>query len=176
MSTARYDGLAGEWDTSAAAVYGPLARRLVEASPVPLAGRRVADVGTGTGAAADVAVAAGARVIGLDRSIGMLAHRRGERPPAVCADVLALPLADGCVDVVVAAFLLNHLSPGPALAQIPPGAEPGRGRAGVHLGWRDGPRQGRGDRRRPGLGLGRAGLVPGDEGPGGAGDRKPEGA
>ena len=118
VSTARYDGLAGEWDTSAAAVYGPLARRLVEASPVPLAGRRVADVGTGTGAAADVAVAAGARVIGLDRSIGMLAHRRRERPRAVCADVLALPLADGCFDVVVAAFLLNHLSPGPALAQI----------------------------------------------------------
>jgi SAM-dependent methyltransferase len=91
---------------------------LLDASPVPLAGRVVADVGTGTGAAADVALAAGARVIGLDRSWGMLAHRRPVRPPAVCADVLALPLADASVDVVVAAFLLNHLQPGLALAQI----------------------------------------------------------
>ena len=118
VSAPRYDELAGGWDTSAAAVYGPLARRLVDVSPVPVAGRLVADVGTGTGAAADVAVAAGARVIGLDRSLGMLAHRRAGRPPAVCADVLALPLADASVDVVVAAFLLNHLQPGPALAQI----------------------------------------------------------
>ncbi|MGZ4619994.1 MAG: class I SAM-dependent methyltransferase, partial [Frankiaceae bacterium] len=102
LSSARYDGLAAGWDTSAAAVYAPLAHRLLDVSPVPLAGRRVVDVGTGTGAAADLAAAAGAQVIGLDRSLGMLAHRRAARPPAVCADVLALPLADASVDVVVA--------------------------------------------------------------------------
>ena len=118
VSDARYDELASGWDTNAAAVYGPLGRLLLDSSPVPLAGRLVADVGTGTGAAADVAVAAGAHVIGLDRSVGMLTHRRAGRPSAVCADVVALPLAGGCVDVVIAAFLLNHLPPGPALAEI----------------------------------------------------------
>lgn len=113
-----YDGVATGWDADAGLVYRPLAAHLLARSPVPLAGRIVIDVGTGTGAAADLVVAAGAWVLGVDAGLGMLAMRRAERPAAVAGDVRALPLVDGCADIVVAAFLLNHLEPAPALAEL----------------------------------------------------------
>jgi ubiquinone/menaquinone biosynthesis C-methylase UbiE len=97
----------------------PLARALVAASPVPLVGRVVLDLGAGTGAAGRAALAAGARrVAGVDLSEVML-HRAAftttdATGAAVCrpvaADAAALPFRDGCFDLVLAAFCLNHLS------------------------------------------------------------------
>nr|WP_281371436.1 methyltransferase domain-containing protein [Petropleomorpha daqingensis] len=69
----------------------------------------VLDAGAGTGAATAPLVAAGARVVAVDRSAGMLGWRAADRPPSVVADVRALPLGDDAVAAAVAAFVLNHL-------------------------------------------------------------------
>jgi SAM-dependent methyltransferase len=68
----------------------------------------VADVGSADGplAAARPAGRPG-RVVGLDRSAVLLA---AHPQPAVCADAVALPLADGSVTAVVAVNMLYHLA------------------------------------------------------------------
>ena len=102
-----------------APIYEPLARALVAAAPVPLAGRVVLDLGAGTGVAGRAALAAGAhRVVGADLSEAMLRRdaltATDATGAAVCcpvaADAAALPFRDGCFDLVLAAFCLNHLS------------------------------------------------------------------
>ena len=85
-----YEGLAAGWDRGAGMVYRPLARALVASSPTPLGGRLALDVGSGTGAVAEAAEAAGARVIIADRSHHMVAFTAGRWPSAV-ADVVTLP-------------------------------------------------------------------------------------
>lgn len=112
-----YDGVAAGWDTGAGTVYLPLARALVTSSPVPLAGRLVLDVGSGTGAVAAAAEAAGARVVTADRSGDMVTFLAG-RWPAVAADVVSLPLHDGAFDAVLAGFVINHLTPATALGEM----------------------------------------------------------
>lgn len=104
-----YSAGAAAWGAGPAALYGPLAERLVAFSPRPLAGRLVLDLGTGTGLAARAARAAGARVLAADLSLGMLLVDRDRRPPAVVGDASRLPFSPGAFDVVVAAFALNHL-------------------------------------------------------------------
>ena len=120
-----YDGLAATWDKEAGRVYRPLARALVAASPVPLAGRLVLDVGTGTGAVARAVAGRGARVVGADSSLGMVAYGRGRHWPAVASDVLALPFPEGTFDAALAGFLLNHLPPVPTLAEMARAVRPG---------------------------------------------------
>jgi ubiquinone/menaquinone biosynthesis C-methylase UbiE len=116
---AGYDAAAEGWDAGPGAIYEPLARALVAAAPVPLAGRVVLDLGAGTGVAGRAALAAGAhRVIGADLSEAMLRRdaftATDATGAAVCcpvaADAAALPFRDGCFDLVLAAFCLNHLS------------------------------------------------------------------
>jgi SAM-dependent methyltransferase len=105
---ADYDAAAGDWAGGPGPMYAPLARSLVAVAPVPLAGRLVLDLGAGTGVASRAALAAGARrVVGADLSEGMLRRGRGGTP--VLADAVALPFRDGCFDLVLAAFCLNHL-------------------------------------------------------------------
>jgi SAM-dependent methyltransferase len=105
---AGYDAAAQEWAQGPGPMYAELARVLVAAAPVPLAGRMVLDLGAGTGVAGRAALAAGARrVAAVDLSEGMLRRGGGGRP--VAADAVALPFRDGCFDLVVAAFCLNHL-------------------------------------------------------------------
>jgi SAM-dependent methyltransferase len=113
-----YDGLAAEWDRAAGLVYRPLARSLLQASPVALSGQLVLDVGSGTGAVAQAAVDIGARVVTADRSFGMVAYMSGQGWPTIAADVLALPFGPGGFDAALAGFLLNHLPPRPALAEL----------------------------------------------------------
>lgn len=110
--TARaYTHTGGAWQLGPGRIYDQLAAVLVARSPVSLRGRRVLDVGAGTGAATRAALDAGAAaVVAVDASIGMLAYRSGDRPPAVAGDALALPFADGSFDAAVAAFSLNHLT------------------------------------------------------------------
>ena len=105
---AGYDAAADEWAEGPGPMYAQLAAALVAAAPVPLAGRRVLDLGAGTGVAGRAALAAGARqVAGVDLSEGML--RRGQGGSPVVADAVALPFRDGRFDLVLAAFCLNHL-------------------------------------------------------------------
>jgi SAM-dependent methyltransferase len=104
-----YDAAADGWDAGPGPMYEPLARVLVAAAPVPLAGRVVLDLGAGTGVAGRAALAAGARlVVEADLSVAML--RRNTAGVPVAADAAALPFRDRCFDLVLAAFCLNHLS------------------------------------------------------------------
>lgn len=107
---AAYSATGHWWQDGPGLVYDTLATVLVEHSPRPLAAAAVLDVGAGTGAATRAAIRAGARaVIALDAAWGMVAGGVNGRPPAVVGDARWLPLRAACVDVVLAAFSLNHL-------------------------------------------------------------------
>ncbi|WP_051247337.1 class I SAM-dependent methyltransferase [Nocardioides halotolerans] len=104
--TRPYAGQAEAWADGAALAYGPLARHLVARSPFEVAGVRALDAGAGSGAAGDALRAAGAQLVSADREPDMARWVAG---PAVAADVTALPFRDGAFDLVVAAFVVNHL-------------------------------------------------------------------
>jgi SAM-dependent methyltransferase len=112
----QYAGLAEAWAADASLVYGPLARHLVAQSPVPLGGAVALDAGAGSGVAGDALHAEGATVLAVDREHDMAAF--ADRP-SVTADVAALPFRDAVFDVVVAAFVVNHLpDPVAGLAEL----------------------------------------------------------
>ena len=115
---AAYDAAAADWAGGPERVYAPLARALVAAAPLPVAGGRVLDLGAGTGVVGRAALAAGAaRVVAADLAVAMLL-RGGPVQHPVAADATALPFRDQAFDLVVAAFCLNHLSgPGAALRE-----------------------------------------------------------
>lgn len=75
-----------------------------------VAARRVLEIGCGSAPCARWLTAAGADVVALDLSAGMLAraselnHATGLSPRLLQADVDALPLADASVDLVCSAF------------------------------------------------------------------------
>jgi len=104
-----YSAGAAQWADGPGRVYGRLAELLVQFSPTPLAGASVLDLGSGTGLGSRAALAAGARVLAADLSIGMLLAGRDERPPAAVGDAVALPFREGAFDIVLAPFCMNHL-------------------------------------------------------------------
>lgn len=87
---------------------------LLASSLAPVAGRRIADVGTGTGRAAIGLAKLGADVVGFDASTEMLAVARKRAADAAAAvafavgDAHALPLADREVDATVCLRVLMH--------------------------------------------------------------------
>jgi SAM-dependent methyltransferase len=99
-------------------VYRPFAEVLVAASPVPMAGRLVLDAGSGTGAVAQAAAMSGAHVVAAERDLTMLNHQRRQPWPRVAADVLNLPFKDDAFDAALAGFLINHMDPKLALAEL----------------------------------------------------------
>jgi SAM-dependent methyltransferase len=103
-----YAGVAEVWAADAALAYGPLARHLVDRVPGPLHGTLGLDVGAGSGVAGRALRDRGVRVLSADREVDMASYvaRSG---PAVAADVTRLPFRTGTFDVVVAAFVVNHL-------------------------------------------------------------------
>jgi ubiquinone/menaquinone biosynthesis C-methylase UbiE len=106
---AAYEAAAGDWDGGPGQMYGELARALIAHAGVPVAGRRVLDLGAGTGAAGAAAVAAGAgQVVAADIAAGMLRRCAAALHP-VAADAAALPFRDQSFDLAVAAFCLSHL-------------------------------------------------------------------
>ena len=104
-----YSDAAASWATGPSQVYRLLADALVACIPDDVRGRRVLDLGAGTGVASDTLGDSGAQVIAADVAYGMLRHNSGSRPPAVCADAARLPFRAGAFDHVVAAFVLNHV-------------------------------------------------------------------
>lgn len=86
-------------------------RRAIEALAIA-PGTVVLDLGCGTGDLAREAAHAGARVIGLDFSAGMLRElqRRGIECALVRADALALPLGDRSCDAIVTGFALRNFT------------------------------------------------------------------
>src|SRR5512146_140148 len=100
-----FDQVADQWDAMRQKFFGEGVRRAAIAAAGVRPGMRIADVGTGTGFLAEAAIAAGAHVVGIDISDGMLAQvtaRLAGRPfEARKGDTAALPLADGEVDAVL---------------------------------------------------------------------------
>jgi len=80
----------------------------------PLDGRVVGDVGCGDGRYIDALRAAGARVVGIDLSVGMLAGVQSP-PRLIAADAQSLPLTDASLDVVTMMHMLYYV-PDPARA------------------------------------------------------------
>jgi hypothetical protein len=108
MSADHYAGAAAGWASGASRVYGPLAVELVGHSPHPLSGRplsgrRVLDVGAGTGCGSSALATVGALPLSLDLSHAMLRWNRNGRPPSLIGDVARLPVRDRAVDDVLAA-------------------------------------------------------------------------
>jgi ubiquinone/menaquinone biosynthesis C-methylase UbiE len=106
-----YDAVAATYDRIHAPRFADAARDLVASAGVA-AGQRVLDVGSGTGVLADAVEAAGARAVGIDRSIAMLATGRGRRPGLrlVAAEAIDLPFRDRTFDAVLGNFVLAHFT------------------------------------------------------------------
>jgi ubiquinone/menaquinone biosynthesis C-methylase UbiE len=111
---AAYDAAADGWDGGPGQMYRELGRALLAHARQPVAGRKVLDLGAGTGAAGAAALTAGAaQVVAADLAQRMLARcPAGLRP--VTADAAALPFRDHSFDLVLAAFCLGHLPDVPA--------------------------------------------------------------
>ena len=102
-----YDSVAEDYDRVRAEIHAPPARDLVGLTE---ARGRVLDVGTGTGVAAAAAqdAAPDALVVGVDRSVPMLAlaAKRGLRR-LVAVDAIDLPFRDGTFDTTLMVFMLH---------------------------------------------------------------------
>ena len=112
--TLQRSGGAAAFSTNAAAYAAtmapalrPVAREVVRRAALR-PGESVLDVGTGTGTAARLAIGDGRRVVGLDAARGMLEIARQEVNGVefVEADFTDLPMADGSIDIVIAAHAL----------------------------------------------------------------------
>jgi SAM-dependent methyltransferase len=123
---AAYSATGAAWQVGPGPLYDRLAEVLVARAPAPLAGRRVLDVGAGTGAASRAILRAGGHPLALDLALGMLTVQQRARPPAAAADAGRLPVATGSCGAVVAAFSYNHVAdPAGALAEAARALEPG---------------------------------------------------
>lgn len=117
--------------TAYAASFGRLCAHTVPellAACGPLPGRRLLDVGTGTGAVAARARAHGAQVSAVDADPGMarVAARAVPEARTAVAALPRLPFARDVFDAVAANFVLNHVgAPRAALAELVRVARPG---------------------------------------------------
>ena len=102
----QYDG----YDNPLIALEQPIVRDLIG----PASGLDVADIGCGTGRYALPLAAAGARVVGVDFSLGMLDVLRGKDPPGslrlVEHDLTAgIPLESDAFDLVLCCLVIEHI-------------------------------------------------------------------
>jgi ubiquinone/menaquinone biosynthesis C-methylase UbiE len=106
-----YDSVADVYERVHAPRFAEAARDLVAALNVA-DGERVLDIGTGTGASAAEAGKLGARVVGIDRSLAMLAVGASRRPGLglVAGEAIDLPFRNASFDVVTGNFVLAHFS------------------------------------------------------------------
>ena len=108
---AQYDDLAAEWWNPAgpfAALHWLAAARARHIPPAPRPGARLVDLGCGGGVLAPH-VPPGYAHVGVDLNGAALAQARARGIETIQADVTAVPLEDGCADVVVAGELLEHV-------------------------------------------------------------------
>ena len=113
------DWSAGAYERTAAELE-PAARLVVERAAIA-PGERVLDLACGTGNAASLAAAAGARVTGLDSAPRLVEVARGRVPDAefVVGDALDLPFEDGAFDAVLSIFGVIFVpDPARAVAEI----------------------------------------------------------
>ena len=112
-----FESIAHKWDDMRRTFFGEGVRNAAIAAADIKPSDIVADVGVGTGFLAEGALAAGARVIGIDSSEGMLTQARRrfaeQRFEARAGEIDSLPLRTADVDVVLANMVLHHANDPP---------------------------------------------------------------
>jgi 2-polyprenyl-6-hydroxyphenyl methylase/3-demethylubiquinone-9 3-methyltransferase len=110
---AQYDDLVGEWwrpDGEFAALHWLAASRAGHIPPAPAPDAVLVDLACGGGLMAPHVERLGYRHVGVDIGLAGLELARAHGVLPVRASVLAVPLADGCADVVVAGEILEHVA------------------------------------------------------------------
>ncbi|SCG77891.1 2-polyprenyl-6-hydroxyphenyl methylase / 3-demethylubiquinone-9 3-methyltransferase [Micromonospora echinaurantiaca] len=108
----QYDDLAGEWwrpDGAFAMLHWLAEARAALVPPAPRPGALLIDLGCGAGLLAPHLAGKGYRHVGVDLTRSALAQAAEHGVTAVQGDATAVPLADGCADVVAAGELLEHV-------------------------------------------------------------------
>ncbi len=109
---AQYDELADQWWEASggfAMLHWLAASRAEHIPPAPDAGALLVDLACGGGLMAPHAARLGYRHVGVDLGAAGLAVAARHGVRAVRGSVLAVPLRDGCADVVVAGEILEHV-------------------------------------------------------------------
>jgi DNA-binding transcriptional ArsR family regulator len=128
-----FDRVAGDWDEIGAHFDTGQARQRAAAGLLPR-GLVLGDLGCGTGYFGRSLLGLATRLVGVDRSPGMLEEARGRLATAPAGTELdlrqgeldALPIADDELDGAVAGMVLHHLEhPGDALREIHRVVRPG---------------------------------------------------
>ncbi|WP_448610530.1 methyltransferase domain-containing protein [Geodermatophilus sp. URMC 60] len=109
---AQYDGLADQWWEASggfAALHWLAASRAEHIPPAPGPDAVLVDLACGGGLMAPHAARLGYRHVGVDLGARGLQVAREHGVLAVRGSVLAVPLIDGCADVLVAGEILEHV-------------------------------------------------------------------